>query len=167
MANRRVFNAHESYISSLSVRVICELFDLIGSGFKENGYSRQEIKQKAEKYFTRLCEQSDNHNYAAIVCEKYNCSFKIQFFDDGKYVLSLRTECNKKRSPFSLKELAMVKVTQQISIYELDTLFWIYSRFLVDISFHAGDEWSRTVWSVKRIIMQQIHRRLYPNQYGF
>lgn len=164
MENKEKFDVYESYMFQIIMKVFFDLFDQIGIHCKENEYSSQERKAKAKKYFNRLWEQSEYHPTGTIICEKYNCSFKVMFYGDDNEVI-LKTGRNKRRSPFSLKELAMVKVAQQISIYEVDTIFWIYSRFPVDIYFQAGDEWSRLVWSVKRILLQQIHRRFEPSHY--
>lgn len=164
---KRDFYLHESRMCNIRINVILELYDDYGTRYKENEYSAKERKQKAKKYFTRLWEQSEYHPTGTIICEKYDCSFKVEFHgeDDNDSVVILKTRCKKKLTPFSLKELAMVKVAQQISLYEMDTLYWIYSRFLMDIFFHAGDEWSRIVWSVKRIIRHQIHRRFTESHY--
>lgn len=162
MDTKRVFNARESYISNMKIEILFRLFDEVGFEYKENEYSEKERRAKAMKYLIRLWEQSKSHDgNGSIVCEKYNCSFQVlshgDDYNDADVIL--KTGCNKKRTPFSLKELAMVKVTQQIATYDVETLLWIYFRFLVDISFHGGEEWLRIVWNVRRIFMHQIHRR--------
>lgn len=164
---RDFYLQHESKMSNIRIKVLLELFDDHRTCYKENEYSAAERKQKARKYFARLWEQSEYHPTGTIICEKYDCSFKVEFHgeDDNDSVVILKTRCKEKLTPFSLKELAMVKVAQQISLYEVDTLYWIYSRFLMDLFFHAGDECSRIIWNVNRIIRNQIHRRFSGNHY--
>lgn len=144
----------------------------LSTRYVENLHATFELRSFARHCFSRLCSQIEQNNGLDIICEKYNTSFNIRrndyIYDDNEFSYLanayLKTQFKKERNPFSLKEIAMVKVAQQITKYNLIELLWLYFSYnhLINIFFRAGVDGYREVYSVKKVLMLQLCKHLYP-----
>lgn len=130
--------------------------------------SENESILEASRRFKYLHSQVKRMKGMDIKCWKYNCTFNLFNLQHGGEGINLyinsnvQTQIGTPRSPSTLKEMSLLKVTQQLPMYDIDALCVLYFKLdhLTQNIIRGGRNGFRRNYKLERILLIMLSQKL-------